>query len=182
VIQGAFLMRKFWFLGILLIILPAGAFAQHPQGWGVGVVGQYGFAWDGFSGSPGFALSLKLPRFPLYMSAYIFMQDHGSGFSLTADHYIIDETIIPGINFGWFMGIGAYAGFNSSNDPSRDWTAVKAGARVPVGIYLNPVDFFEVFTNLAPSLGLGYYTGDYHKTFNFPEGGIGLDIGVRFWF
>ena len=175
-------MRKVVLVLIMTAAISVGAFANHPSGWGVGLVGQGGFAWDGFAGSGGAAFSLKAPRFPLFWGINLDMREHGIGFGVTGDNYIFDNTLVSETNFGWFLGLGVYAGFHSNNYQSTYWTSIRGGARVPIGIYIFPANFLEIFFNLAPSLGVGFYFGDYPDAFHFPEGGAGADFGIRFWF
>jgi len=175
-------VKKLASVFVLAALISVNAFADHPSGWGVGLVGQGGFAWDGFAGSGGAAFSLKAPRLPIYWGINLDIRQHGFGLGVTGDSYIIDETIVSKTNFGWFMGLGVYASFYSYNYQSTYWTSIRGGARVPIGIYVLPVDFLELFFDLAPSLGVGFYFGDYDDAFHFPEGGIGADFGIRFWF
>ena len=175
-------MRKVVLFSILALVISAGAFAEHPPGWGVGIVGQGGFAWDDFGRSGGAALSLKVPHLPVYWGINFEIRQHGLGIGVTGDQNIIDSTLVRETNFGWFLGLGAYASIYTYNYSPTYWTSMRAGARLPIGIYIFPVDFLEFFLDLAPSLGVGFYFGDYPDAFHFPEGGIGSDIGIRFWF
>jgi len=177
-------MKKLVIALTIALGISVGAFAVHPSGWGIGILGQGGFAWDGFAGSGGAALSLKAPRVPIYWGINLDIRQHGFGLGVTGDSYIIDNTLVKekDIDFGWFLGLGVYASFYSYNYQSSYWTSMRSGARVPIGIYILPVNFLEFFLDLAPSLGVGFYFGDYADAFHFPEGGIGADFGIRFWF
>jgi hypothetical protein len=171
-------MKKLVLVLAFLVILAVSAFAEHPGGWGIGIVGQGHLDWNGFKGSSGAALSLKMPQKPLFwgISARI-MKDY-FGVSATGDYYIIDKRLIPDINFGWYFGIGGYAGFYHVG--GDNYSGLGVGARVPIGIYIIPVNFFEVFIDVAPSLGLGIYLGN-KSGLELPAGGLGADLGVRFW-
>ena len=175
-------MKKIILTFLLVILVSASAFAARPSGWGVGFVGQYGYAWDGFTGSPGLGLSLKMPQVPLFYGINLDLQRHGFSVSVTTDRYIIDDIMVPDINLGFFIGWGTYISFVHYNYASTNWNSFRGGLRVPIGVYILPTNFFEVFLNVAPSLGVGLYFGDYTDRFRFPEGGLGLDIGLRFWF
>jgi len=175
-------MKKIVVVLVLITALSVGVFAQHPSGWGVGVMGQYNLAWDGFGGGGGAALSLKAPQLPIYWGLNLDIRSHTFGFSVTGDYYIIDNPILSDINLGWYLGLGGYVGLAHYSYKSTDWNSFRFGARLPVGIYILPVKFLEVFLDVAPSLGVGIYTGDYDDHFHFPEGGLGFDLGVRFWF
>jgi len=175
-------MKKTVIVLLLSLLLSAGAFADHPSGWGIGIVGQYNLAWDGFDGSPGLSLSLKAPQMPIYWGINVDLGKHLVGFNITGDYLIIDQPLVREVNLGWYLGLGGYVGFYKYSFETTDWVSLRAGARLPIGIYIVPVKFFEVFVDVAPSLGMGMYFGDYDDSFNFPEGGLGLDLGLRFWF
>jgi hypothetical protein len=172
-------MKKLVLVLVFLVILAAGAFAEHPGGWGIGVMGQSNFDWDGFANSWGAALSLKAPQLPIFWGINGRIRNDYFGLSVTGDYYIIDQTITPDINFGWYFGIGGYAGFYHVGE-NIDYNGLGFGARVPIGIYFIPVRFFEVFLDVAPSLGLGINFGN-KSGMDLPAGGLGVDLGVRFW-
>ena len=172
-------MKKFLVVFILLVLMSVSAFADHPSGWGVGVVGQGSFGWGG-AGSGGAALSLKTPKSPIYWGINLGLRKNVFAVNVTGDYLLTDNTINRDFNFGWFLGLGAYAGIFLYTG-SESGISLSAGARAPIGIYFFPVDFLEIFFDLAPSLGLGLGIGD-RSGIEFPEGGVGADIGVRFWF
>jgi hypothetical protein len=172
-------MKKLVLVLALLVILAIGAFAEHPEGWGIGIVGQSHFDWNGFKGSPGAALSLKAPQWPIFWGINARIRNSYFGLSVTGDYYMVDKRLTPDINFGWYIGIGGYAGFYHVGGDSS-YNGLSVGARVPVGIYIIPVSFFEVFLDVAPSLGLGIYLGN-KSGLELPAGGLGADLGVRFW-
>ena len=164
---------------VFLVILAVGAFAEHPGGWGIGIVGQSDFEWDGFAGYGGAALSLKVPQLPIFWGISARIKNNYFGINVTGDYYIIDKRLTSGINFGWYLGISGYAGFYHVGGDSN-YNGLGVGARVPIGIYIIPVRFFEVFLDVAPSLGLGVNFGGVNG-FDLPAGGLGADLGVRFW-
>jgi len=172
-------MKKLALVLVFLVILAVGAFAEHPGGWGIGIVGQSHFDWNGFAGSPGAALSLKAPQKPIFWGVSARIKNNYFGVSVTGDYYLIDKRLTPDINFGWYLGIGGYAGFYHVGGDSN-YNGLGVGARVPIGIYVFPVNFFEVFIDIAPSLGLGINFGD-KGGLELPAGGLGADLGVRFW-
>ena len=177
-------MKKFVFVAVLAIILAVGAFAEHPSGWGIGVVGQYNWEWDGFYGAGGAALALKAPQYPIFwgINARLGLSYFNAG--VTGDYYIVEGTIIDSLNFCWYVGLGGYANFYShfnNYNSNNNYTGVGLGARVPGGVYIMPLSFIEVFMDLAPSLGLGLKFRNSKVTPYFPSGSLGFDIGVRFW-
>ena len=175
-------MKKLFLCLMLLTFFSINVFAARPSGWGLGVLGQYNIAWDGFDRDWGVALSLKAPQYPIYWGVILNIDDSIFGLNFTGDRYLLEENFADDVNFGWYMGLGAYAGFNRYNSARINWTSLRAGARVPIGFYIVPVRFFEAFFHLAPSLGIAAFFGDYPERSIMPEGGMGLDIGVRFWF
>jgi len=165
-------MKKLVLIFALAIVVSTGAFAQRPDGWGLGLVGRSNFAWDGFGHTSWWGLSLKAPQFPLYWGIHMRLQSDLFGLSVVGDYYLLEQNLVPDVNFGLFLGLGANVSFISySND-----TSVFLGGRIPVGVYFMPVDFFEIFLNIAPTLGLHINPN------SFPEGFLGFDFGVRFWF
>lgn len=169
-------MKKIALLLVLTACLAVGAFADHPSGWGVGIMGQYGFAWDGFTGNAGAALSLKAPQLPIYWGINMDIYHGYFGLGVTGDYYLIDQRLVDSINFGWYFGVGGYAGLGFYGD-----LALSLGARLPIGIYLIPLETdalsLELFLDIAPSLGLQAL-----PSFHFPAGDLGVDMGLRLWF
>ena len=173
-------MKKFALITILMFVVSAAAFAERPAGWGIGILAQHNLAWDGFGGNWGVGVSLKAPQWPIFWGINLDFRSNFFGIGLTGDYYLLEQVIVEDVNFGWFIGLGGYGSFASL---SNSWTSLRLGGRVPVGVYIMPVDFLEVFLSVAPSLGLGLYFGEGRDSpFNFPEGGFGVDFGIRFWF
>lgn len=166
-------MKKLILVFLLAIIVSAGAFAERPGGWGVGLVGQSNFAWDNFGQTSWWGVSLKAPQLPIYWGIHLRFQSGLFGMSVVGDYYFLEQVIVPDVNFGWFLGLGGNVSFWTYDGGSP---SVFLGGRIPVGLYIMPVDFFEAFLNLAPTLGL------HINPASFPEGFLGFDFGVRFWF
>jgi hypothetical protein len=170
-------MKKLVLAAFLGLVLSAGAFAEHPGGWGIGVLGRWGWGWDlAGSGIGGAALSLKAPSAPVYWGLSLGIRDHYFGLAATGDYYLIDQTLISGVNFGWYLGLGGFVSFDSW----RNFSAFAAGVRLPIGISWRPVDVVELFLDVAPGLGLGAYFGDKSGLY-FPAGDFPLELGLRFW-
>ena len=172
-------MKKLILVLAFLLILTIGAFAEHPGGGGIGIVGQSHFEWKEFKGSPGAALSLKMPEKPVYWGINVRLNGSDFWVSVTGDNYIVDKRLLPDINLGWYLGVGAYAGFFHVGGDSS-YSSLGGGARVPIGIYVFPMSFFEVYVDVAPSLGLEILFGNKSGPY-FPAGGLGADLGIRFW-
>ncbi|MDR2536180.1 MAG: DUF3996 domain-containing protein [Treponema sp.] len=193
-------MKKFFAVCIIGLFLgTAGAFADHPDGWGIGLVGRGGYGWGG--GGGGLALSLKAPPIPVYWGINLDLYTNYFGFGVTGDYYFLEGLIVPDIGFGYFIGVGGYLnmGFYDETYGSswhRKYTTLGFGVRVPLGInFVFPISKFhlEIFLDIAPSIGLGmtftdkeseYYKHDGHSNEKFLAlgWGIGGELGVRFWF
>jgi hypothetical protein len=198
-------MKKIVLVIALAAIMGTGtAFADHPSGFGIGVVGNFwlGRDWGGVGGG---GLSLKFPGVPVFWAINFGgggSHDGGNfGFGLTGDYYIIDKSIVPTLN--WFFGIGGffnfYAWWNSyynRYDNRRDewsWSHINFGIRLPIGLSWQPVKFLELWIDFAPSFGLGidtdsnhkyrYDNRDYgHEFWIGTHWGFPFEIGLRFWF
>jgi hypothetical protein len=186
-------MKKLVMASLLgLMLCTAGAFAAHPKGWGLGIVGQYGGYWGGSSlGGP--ALSLKTPGVPIFWGISLHLPSNGLGVGVTGDYYFIDQTLVKGAGLGWFFGLGGYFDFLTYNhtyfNKNYNQTSLGVGARLPIGLSWQPVKVFEIFIDFAPSLGVLFYSGDYYDYADhrndakiaFSSGWQG-DLGLRFWF
>jgi hypothetical protein len=184
-------MKKLALIVLLgLVVATVGVFADHPAGWGLGLGAQYGAAWDHPSeGGARWSLYVKAPKLPVYWSVNLDFES-GTGYSyfglnLNGDYYIIDQTLVSDIGLGWFLGLGGYLRFNNYSYDLSDYSyfGIGAGARLPIGLSWQPLDFLEVFLDIAPSLGFVANIGDYAPDkFDFPAGGWQGDFGIRFWF
>ena len=187
-------------MALIFVFSAAGAFADHPSGWGLGLIGGYNGGWSGGGASPGVGLSLKAPSLPIFWGIHLGLSNHAFNLGVTGDYYIVDQKLVPEANLHWFLGVGGWFKFYNHSDDGRigtekwnySYTSLGFGARVPVGLSWQPVDFFELFLDIAPSLGVaidteGTYTVGGQKYVGhdggivFPAGGWGLDLGLRFW-
>ena len=181
-------MKKFVILFALIAILATGTvFADHPGGWGVGVVG----FWPGGAG-----LSLKAPMLPVFWAINLGFNSDYVSFGLTGDYYIFDQVLVSDAKLHWFLGVGGFFDFYSYSvsayGVNYSYTNVGFGVRVPVGLSWQPLDLLEIFADLAPSLGL-HIKGEGKYTYNNQEhigqkagAGFGfwwpIEIGIRLWF
>jgi hypothetical protein len=183
-------------LALAAIIATGTAFADHPEGFGIGLVGQYS-SW-GFGGQGG-GLSLKIPGVPIYWGINAVIGGNSIGAGITGDVYVIDQNLNG--PFNWFFGVGGYFTFSSwSYAASYSYAAYSAtymdgGVRAPVGISFQPTELLEIFIDIAPSIGVNIFSGYTRKT-NYPlyndddtvSGSVGLgwgapvEIGIRLWF
>ncbi|MDR0555151.1 MAG: hypothetical protein LBG76_10205 [Treponema sp.] len=194
-------MKKLFAVCIVGLCLGTAVFANHPSGWGVGFVGNYGFSGD--LGVGGAALSLKAPSLPIYWGIGLSLSTGGFGFGVTGDYYLMEGLWAPiqgDDGFGYFIGLGGYVDFNTwgqkttylNKEYKGNHTTIGLGARVPIGVnVVIPISSIklEVFVDAAPHLGLGIslYSGNYYD-YNSKGDMLGLGVGVsgefgvRVWF
>jgi len=164
-------MKRFVMVIALVAIIATGtAFAD--DGFGIGAL------WGGSlnSGQIGShaALALKFPSVPIYWAVRAGGFDSTLWVGLQGDKYLIDDEVVETLS--WFLGVGGYLNVHLSDD-----IALGLGVRVPIGMRWRPIDFFELFFNVAPNLG-GYMWTHGDGGFDFPHGGFfGFEIGIRFW-
>ena len=184
-------MKKFIFVLILAAILTTGtAFADHPEGFGIGVVG----FWPG-----GVGLSMKIPDLPIYWAINAGLGKNLIGAHVNGDFYFIDqETPVPTLH--WYLGVGGFVHFYNYTRTHRylnenyeyTYTRFATGGRIPIGLSWQPIELLEIFLEFAPSLGL-YIDGGSEVKFrdgsNYKrDGDYGfyhywpVAIGIRFWF
>jgi len=200
-------MKKIVLVVALAAILATGtaqkAFADHPSGWGIGVVGNW---WWNQWGMGGGGLSLKIPSVPIYWAINFGggggRYDGHFGIGLTGDYYFIDKALpVPMLH--WFLGLGGYFNFytwrhsyyNYQYDRRDEWSwaHINFGARVPIGLSFQPIPLLEIWIDFAPSFGLGidtdsnnkyrYNNHDYgHDFWIGTHWGFPFEIGLRLWF
>jgi hypothetical protein len=188
-------MKKVVVVIALAAILATGtAFADHPDGLGIGIVGTYGIGWGGAGG----ALSLKIPSVPIYWGISMGLSENFFRLGLTGDSYLIDQALVKDIGLHWFLGLGGWLDFYNHSTTSWENKKYSAasfglGARLPIGLSWQPVKFLEIFLDVAPSLGLWINTEAKYKDsvgiehtwreggIGFPAWGIPLELGLRIW-
>jgi hypothetical protein len=200
-------MKRFLAVFTFTVILAIGSvFAEHPNGWGVGILGQGGWSY-GQSGLAGAAISLKAPMLPVYWGINLHLGSNYLGLGLTGDYYLIDKKLanLSGPALGWYLGIGGFLGLgiydggswtDNSNGKkyTASWTSLSFGARLPIGLSFQvPVSSIslEIFAALIPNLGLGFWfwdanNNDYWERENRSRiglsTGVGGELGLRIWF
>jgi opacity protein-like surface antigen len=162
-------MKKVLLVLALLIVISASAFADHPAGLGIGVVGGYYGGWSG-SGHSQVGLSLKVPKLPIFWGVNLQIHKEYFALGVTGDYYIIDNKLVPAIGLNWYLGVGGYGGISFGDD-----LTLAVGARVPIGLSWQPINLLEIFIDIAPSLGIRINPVD------FPDGGWPVEIGIRLW-
>jgi hypothetical protein len=167
-------MKKFVLVLTLVAIIATGtAFADHSDGLGVGVLWRGNIGFGGGIGH-GIALSLHVPKIPIFWGIDFHLNGNDIGLGVTGDKYIYDETLIEIVH--WYLGLGGYVDLYLADDAIIDF-----GARLPIGLSWHFLKILELFVDVAPSIGIGLYThgsGD----IDFPHTPFPVEIGIRIWF
>jgi hypothetical protein len=174
-------MKKISLVLVLTVLVTVGSvFADHPGGLGIGPVWQYGKNFDkGSKNSSHLALALKAPSIPIYWGFSFDLDyiDYGISFGITGDKYLFDNTLVKDINLGWYLGLGGYGRVMMPDHSDGMYLGI--GARLPIGLYIIPLDFLEIFFDIAPSLGFKMETWKGGKS--GLTGAYQADFGLRFW-
>jgi len=172
-------MKKFGIVLVLALILATGtAFADHPSGLGIGIVGGWYGNWSSSDGYLNYGLSLKIPGVPVFWGISLHMSNDNFSMDITGDKYLVDRMLVKSINLGWFLGVGLWGGI-SVTDKSliSEKTSFSVGARLPIGINWRPLEILEIFMDVAPCVGVSLV-----NPFKFPVGGWPAELGIRIWF
>ncbi|MCL2762746.1 MAG: DUF3996 domain-containing protein [Treponema sp.] len=194
-------MKRILCVFAFVAILATGtAFADHPDGWGVGIVGNLSIHHDRdghgvHAGLGGIGLSLKIPAVPIYWGFFLRgLGEKHSGGGVTGDYYFIDDHIDG--PWHWYFGLGGFFNLDvhkhtyANKDYTYNW--MNFGLRIPIGVSVQPMDWFELFIQAVPSVGLaawgdGTYKDESGKKLGRePESyffwGVPIEFGIRFWF
>ena len=126
------------------------------------------FGVDPVGGLPQQAmLSFKLPQTPLLWGLGAQIGEDTFNVGITGDYWLYTTNLVSFVNL--YVGPGFYAALPEP---------FELGGRVPVGINAYPIEVFEIYFELAPTLVL-LSTGD---SFQFPDFGLQGAFGFRFWF
>jgi hypothetical protein len=160
---------------VLLLIGGTAAFADHPDGLGIGVIsgGSVGLGGFGFGGVD---LSLKLPDIPIYWGINLNFGNY-FGLGVSGDYFLIDDTFLSEgiVDLAWYLGVGAYANLVIGDE----YFGLAVGGRLPIGLSLQldaiPDVPLEIFLQAVPSIGLAVLP-DPDLDFYVP-----LQAGIRIW-
>ena len=155
----------------LIALLGSSAFADHPAGTGVGLVASSNYGSAGFGSQIG--LSLKLRQVPLYWGLRLALNSSYLALGATADQYFTDAGLIRqgAFKLDWFLGLGGYANLSLASTPGAS-----VGARLPIGLSWHITNQFELWLDVAPSLGVSVV-----PSFNFPDWSVPGELGFRVW-
>jgi hypothetical protein len=164
-------MKKLLLVFALVAILATGtAFADHPDGFGIGA--QFGgvSGWSNFGFGYGVALSLKIPSVPIFWTfdfngfgGYLWMVVSG-------DVYLIDAQITGPLH--WYLGPGLYVDLGLGSP-----FGLGVGGRLPIGLSIQPIELLEIYLQIVPSIGVHIIPSPVGL-----GGGIGGNLGIRLWF
>lgn len=162
-------MKKLVAVYVLGLMVAAAVFADHPDGWGIGLMGGGG---GGTLGGGGGALSLKVPSVPIYWGIDFGGYSGTFWLGLNGDYYFLDNSLTDVLsgNLGWYFGLGGHLGLSGIYS--------NIALRVPVGLswQLKSISAFnalEVFIELVPNIGFSLLPDLYWN--------IGGELGVRIW-
>jgi len=156
-------------LAALSWLVPA-AFADHPSLTGIGLVATSSWANGGASGQLG--LSLKLRQTPIFWGLHLSFASTYLGLGVSGDEYVVDRPLVhdKGFDLDWFLGLGGYAYLEASSIADFG-----LGARVPIGLSWHIDKQFELWLDLAPSLGISL------NPLYFPDWSVPAELGFRAW-
>jgi hypothetical protein len=158
-------MRKKILVSIAVLM---SACAAQAFAWGIGVEG--GLPIPGLGGLPGsnVMVTAKFDQLPLLGVGLGFNGSGLNNIGITADWWLIQEPF-AGL-LGVYLGPGAYVALVTAGSGE-----FSAGARLPIGLQIFPLRWFELFIEVAPAIGFRS---------NAPYWGWNLQAaaGLRFWF
>ena len=154
-------MKKILIVLLLMFVAIGSSFAL-----GIGGMYSVNVITDGLPQNA--MLTIHAPEaFPAVIGVGFAVGENTFNLGLTADWWAYQSPIAGAL--GLYAGPGMYAII--SEDPSM-------GGRIAVGINMYPLDFLELFLELAPQVGVGFG----NNTITFPVWGVQGGFGFRFWF
>lgn len=139
-------------------------------GWGIGIEG--GLPIPGLGGLPGSnaMVTAKFDGLPL-LGVGLGFNDRGlNNLGVIADWWLIQEPF-AGL-LGVYLGPGLWVSLVTSSQAQ-----LALGGRLPIGLQIFPLKWFELFIEIAPAAGVVFYNNtarfDWH---------LQAAAGLRFWF
>lgn len=146
---------------VLIAVVAMGGFAEKI---GIGAA----FGLNALGGLPSSAmLSVKIPQLPILWGVAAQFGAGNFNAGVTADWWLYQQDL--GSSIGLYVGPGLYL---SLPEP------FEIGGRIPIGLNAFPLDFLEVFVELAPALV--FFSSDTGVT--IPDIRLQGAAGFRFWF
>lgn len=88
-------MKRLLLVLILVVFFSGVAFADHPENkLGIGVMGRWAGLWDG-TGSPGAALSLKIPGVPIFWGINLGINKDYFSLGISGDSIFLKALLFP---------------------------------------------------------------------------------------
>lgn len=157
---------------IILILLTLLVIPAAYSNTGLGAAFTYGL--DNGANNTGAALSINTPAIPGTVQNIRLTFDGSDyfSFSISDDWWVVQENITGKLDL--YIGLGFYAGVTVVNNEDTDFSL---GARLPIGLTMKPIDFIELFLEVAPAMGVGF-----EPTIYFPSWNVQAALGLRLWF
>ena len=150
-------------IAIAFVLIALSAVAASAGNFGIGGA----FSMDILNTANGGAmLSLKVPSIPIVWGIALQGGNDNFNLGLTADWWLYQQGLAGAL--GLYVGPGLYVSLPDN---------VELGGRVPIGINLFPLNFLELFLEIAPTLV--FYS---NQGISIPNFGLQGAFGFRFWF
>ena len=162
---------------VLMMVLAIGTSGVFAAGSGKS------FAIGAQTGWPlGGALTFKVEALPCVFAADYHVGTNGAHLGATADWWIANPTITG--PWGYYYGVGVYAGVYFGSNADGDTFGVAAAPRALVGTNVVLLDdFLEIFLQVGwqPTFYFGSNSRN-SSWFDFDPWCIPANLGFRFWF
>jgi len=179
-------MKKIVFVVLVGLLIGTAAFADHPDGIGIGGICGNGYGSLGYDLYPG--LSLKVGPLPLFWGFYGHVSPAIGGFAMgvSGDYYLFDKWNLVDkittdedgeyhLKIDWYLGVGFFGNMHFWGD---NYSTFDAGVRVPFGVSWHAMETLEVTLGTAPGFGVH---NTYSDTLRFHYV-IPVEIACRYWF
>lgn len=162
-------MKKILILLALIFSIASAGFADHGNGLALGIL------WAGHGWGHGIGLSLVVPNLPIFWGIHLGLGG-GLSLSVTGDKYLFDANLVPisgDMKLDWYLGVGLYGDLAIWNN----YLGLAAGLRVPIGLSFHVIKQLEIFSEIAPYIGLRIL-----PPINLDWGWLNYSSGIRWWF
>ena len=170
-------MKKIIIVIALMAIIGTGtAFADHPEGWGIGIYNTFDHTlFNGTLHGFGAGLTIVFPGFPVFF--YFDLTNNFNHVAAAGDYYFIDDNIDGPWHWYFGLGLGVASWINDKK------LGLATALRIPIGVSVQPIDWFEFFIQAVPQVGIRFvgHEGD-KEGFGIYNRFWGGNIGIRFWF
>jgi Protein of unknown function (DUF3996) len=186
-------MKKLLMVGMFALMSVTSANAL-----GIGVVFGGASSWNGWGFGWGAGFSLGLGSLEKVSWEFAIRASAGNRYfniNVDADYHFYQYNFTDWV--GFYVGVGPYVGLtirskhkNYDSNRDKDWNkgygggfGIDVGARIPLGFRFFFAEHFDIWLALVPNIGLYIGLGDYYSNNRFGiGGGIGGELGFRFWF